>query len=67
MTTLPDLDTARRWRDLLLVPTDGAAVGLIEGIYVDVETGRPEWALVLHSDEADATKQELSSECIPML
>jgi hypothetical protein len=46
MTTLPDLDTARRWRDLLLVPTDGAAVGLIEGIYVDVETGRPEWALV---------------------
>jgi hypothetical protein len=46
MTTLPDLDTARRWRDLLLVATDGAAVGLIEGIYVDGETGRPEWALV---------------------
>jgi hypothetical protein len=46
MTTLPDLDTARRWRNLPLVATDGAAVGLIEGIYVDGETGRPEWALV---------------------
>jgi hypothetical protein len=46
MTTLPDLDTARRWRDLLLYAADGAAVGLIEGIYVDGETGRPEWALV---------------------
>jgi hypothetical protein len=46
MTTLPDLDTARRWRNLPLVTTDGAQVGLIEGIYVDRETGRPEWALV---------------------
>jgi hypothetical protein len=46
MTTLPDLDTARGWRNLPLVATDGAQVGLIEGIYLDRETGRPEWALV---------------------
>ncbi|HEX6677260.1 MAG TPA: PRC-barrel domain-containing protein [Actinomycetes bacterium] len=52
MTTLPTLDTARRWRDLPLVATDGAQVGLIEGIYVDEETGRPEWALVDLDDAA---------------
>lgn len=46
MTTLPDLDTARRWRNLPVVATDGTTVGVIEDIYLDGETGRPEWALV---------------------
>jgi hypothetical protein len=55
MTTLPNLDTARRWRNLPLVATDGAQVGLIEGIYVDGETGRPEWALV-DLDDGDARR-----------
>ncbi len=55
MTTLPTLDTARRWRNLPLVATDGAQVGLIEGIYLDDETGRPEWALV-GLDDGDARR-----------
>ena len=59
MTTLPNLDTARRWRNLPLVATDGAQVGLIEGIYVDRETGRPEWALV-DLDDGDARRAFVS-------
>jgi hypothetical protein len=55
MTTLPNLDTARRWRNLPVVATDGSQVGLIEGIYVDGETGRPEWALV-DLDDGDARR-----------
>ncbi len=56
MTTLPDLDTARGWRNLPLVTTDGTQVGLIEGIYVDRETGRPEWALIELNADGEARR-----------
>jgi hypothetical protein len=46
MTTLPNLETARRWPDLTLVASDGSPVGRIESIYLDHATGAPEWALV---------------------
>ena len=46
MTTLPNLETARRWPNLTLVASDGSPVGRIESIYVDHATGLPEWALV---------------------
>jgi uncharacterized protein (TIGR02271 family) len=43
---MPDLDTARAWQDQIMVDTDGDKIGTIESIYVDDQTGQPEWALV---------------------
>jgi uncharacterized protein (TIGR02271 family) len=45
---MPDFDTVNRWRDrkLPLIDTDGAKVGTIGDVYLDTETGQPEWALV---------------------
>jgi uncharacterized protein (TIGR02271 family) len=43
---MPDIDTVRRWQGATLVDRDGDKVGTIESIYVDDQTGEPEWALV---------------------
>src|SRR5919204_2669746 len=45
---MPDLDTVNRWRDrnLPVIDSEGDKVGTIADIYVDSETGQPEWALV---------------------
>ena len=45
---MPDLDAVSRWRDrnLPVIDADGTKVGTISDIYVDTETGQPEWALV---------------------
>jgi uncharacterized protein (TIGR02271 family) len=39
-------DQALSWRGQELMATDGAKIGTIEEIYVDAQTGAPEWALV---------------------
>jgi uncharacterized protein (TIGR02271 family) len=43
---MPDLDTIRGWEGHTLVDRDGGRVGSIEAIYLDDQTGQPEWALV---------------------
>jgi uncharacterized protein (TIGR02271 family) len=43
---MPDVDTVRRWQGATMVDRDGDRVGAIESIYVDDQTGQPEWALV---------------------
>ena len=43
---MPDLDTVRSWQGATMVDPDGDKVGTIESIYVDDQTGEPEWALV---------------------
>jgi uncharacterized protein (TIGR02271 family) len=43
---MPDLDTVRTWQDRIMVDADGGKIGNIESIYVDDQTGEPEWALV---------------------
>jgi uncharacterized protein (TIGR02271 family) len=45
---MPDLDTVNRWREdkVPRIDADGAKVGTIGDVYVDGETGQPEWALV---------------------
>ena len=43
---MPDIDTVRSWQGAALVDRDGDKVGPIEAIYVDDQTGQPEWALV---------------------
>jgi uncharacterized protein (TIGR02271 family) len=43
---MPDLDTVRAWQDRIMVDADGDKIGTIEAIYVDDQTGEPEWALV---------------------
>ncbi|HEV2929360.1 MAG TPA: YsnF/AvaK domain-containing protein [Propionibacteriaceae bacterium] len=43
---MPDLDTVRAWQDRVMVDADGGKIGNIESIYVDDQTGEPEWALV---------------------
>jgi uncharacterized protein (TIGR02271 family) len=43
---MPDVDTVRSWQGATMVDRDGDKVGTIESIYVDDQTGEPEWALV---------------------
>ena len=43
---MPDLDTVRSWQGATMVDPDGDKIGTVESIYVDDQTGEPEWALV---------------------
>jgi uncharacterized protein (TIGR02271 family) len=43
---MPDVDTVRSWQGRTLTDRDGDKIGTIEAIYVDDQTGEPEWALV---------------------
>src|SRR5215217_3866594 len=43
---MPDIDTVRTWEGRTLVDRDGTPVGSINAIYLDDQTGQPEWALV---------------------
>jgi uncharacterized protein (TIGR02271 family) len=43
---MPDVDTVRTWQGATMVDRDGDKIGTIESIYVDDQTGQPEWALV---------------------
>jgi PRC-barrel domain len=45
-TTLPSHETARSWPGLSLLDRDGDTVGRITHIYLDRDSGQPEWALV---------------------
>jgi uncharacterized protein (TIGR02271 family) len=43
---MPDVDTVRNWQGATMVDREGDKVGNIDAIYVDDQTGEPEWALV---------------------
>ena len=43
---MPDIDTVRGWQGRTLVDRDGGRIGSIDAIYLDDQTGQPEWALV---------------------
>jgi Domain of unknown function (DUF2382)/PRC-barrel domain len=43
---MPDIDTVRTWEGRTLVDRDGSRIGSIEALYLDNQTGQPEWALV---------------------
>jgi uncharacterized protein (TIGR02271 family) len=43
---MPDIDTVRTWHGRTLVDRDGDRIGPIDAIYLDDQTGQPEWALV---------------------
>jgi uncharacterized protein (TIGR02271 family) len=43
---MPDVDTVRNWQGATMVDRDGDRIGNIDAIYVDDQTGGPEWALV---------------------
>jgi uncharacterized protein (TIGR02271 family) len=43
---MPDIDTVRSWQGATMVDRDGDKLGTIESIYLDDQTGEPEWALV---------------------
>jgi uncharacterized protein (TIGR02271 family) len=43
---MPDVDTVRSWQGATMVDRDGDRVGTIESIYVDDQSGEPEWALI---------------------
>jgi uncharacterized protein (TIGR02271 family) len=43
---MPDLDIVRGWHGRTLVDRDGDRIGTIDAIYLDDQTGQPEWALV---------------------
>jgi uncharacterized protein (TIGR02271 family) len=43
---MPDIDTVRTWEGRTLVDRDGNRIGTIDAIYLDDQTGQPEWALV---------------------
>jgi uncharacterized protein (TIGR02271 family) len=41
-----DIDTVRSWQGRTMVDRDGDKIGTIDAIYLDDQTGQPEWALV---------------------
>jgi uncharacterized protein (TIGR02271 family) len=43
---MPDIDTVRSWQGATMVDRDGDRIGTIDAIYVDDQTGQPDWALV---------------------
>jgi uncharacterized protein (TIGR02271 family) len=43
---MPDIDTVRDWQGRAMVDRDGAKLGTIDAIYLDDDTGQPEWATV---------------------
>ena len=43
---MPDMDTVRGWEGRTMVDRDGSRIGRIDAIYLDDQTGQPEWALV---------------------
>jgi uncharacterized protein (TIGR02271 family) len=43
---MPDVDTVRHWQGATMLDRDGDRLGNIDAIYVDDQTGEPEWALV---------------------
>jgi uncharacterized protein (TIGR02271 family) len=43
---VPDIDTVRTWQGRTMVDRDGDRIGNIDAIYLDDQTGQPEWALV---------------------
>ena len=43
---MPDMDTVRTWEGRTMVDRDGDRIGRIDAIYLDDQTGQPEWALV---------------------
>jgi sporulation protein YlmC with PRC-barrel domain len=43
---MPDVDTVRSWQGATMVDRDGDKLGTIDAIYLDDQTGEPEWALV---------------------
>ena len=44
--TLPSIESARGWSGLTAVDSDDEPLGRITDIYLDRDTGQPEWALV---------------------
>src|SRR3954470_23450651 len=44
--TTTDLSNAQEWRGCTVVDRSGDKIGKLDEIYLDQETGRPEWALV---------------------
>jgi|SRR5215218_3183141 hypothetical protein len=42
----PSIETARGWRGRVMVDRDSNKIGEVIDIYLDNETGRPEWAVV---------------------
>jgi uncharacterized protein (TIGR02271 family) len=43
---MPDIDTVRDWQGRTMVDPAGDKVGTIDAIYLDDDTGQPEWATV---------------------
>jgi uncharacterized protein (TIGR02271 family) len=43
---MPDIDTVRTWEGRTMLDRDGSRIGSIDAIYLDDQTGQPEWALV---------------------
>jgi uncharacterized protein (TIGR02271 family) len=45
-STSPERTEVASWRDRTMIDADGEKIGKIDEIYLDTETGQPEWALV---------------------
>jgi uncharacterized protein (TIGR02271 family) len=43
---MPDIDTVQRWQGRTMVDPAGDKLGTIDAIYLDSDTGQPEWATV---------------------
>ena len=57
--TLPSVEAARGWSGLTAVDSDDQPIGRITDVYLDHDTGQPEWALV-------ATRQRGRRTFVPL-
>jgi hypothetical protein len=53
--TIPSVETARNWSGLTAMDSDDQPLGRITDIYLDHDTGQPEWALVATSQRGRRT------------
>jgi Domain of unknown function (DUF2382)/PRC-barrel domain len=43
---MPDINTVQNWQGRTMVDRDGDKLGTIDAIYLDDDTGQPEWGLI---------------------
>ena len=61
----PSIDTVQSWQGRTMVDPAGDKLGRIDAIYLDDETGQPEWALVysgLFSTKAEERAPKLAQQ-----
>jgi hypothetical protein len=61
----PSIDTVQSWQGRTMVDPSGDKLGTIDTIYLDDETGQPEWATVTSGPDISEEEQVDDQEQLP--